>query len=221
MTIERRGLAMAALAAYACTLLSGCSYRTTEPASDGNPAGVQISGVTRDLTYRGTEPAEPYQMPDITLRADNGNPFNLIRDTAYPVTLVFFGYTHCPDACPLILNGLAATYRRLPPAVRAETQVLFVTTDPARDTDAALRAYLARFDASFVGLSGSSRDILAAAESMGVPVSGIRRLPDGGYEVGHGVQVIGFRGNEAPVIWTEGTPVAAMVTDVVALARKP
>ncbi len=200
-------------------VLAGCAGGTTEPVSDGNPAGVQISGVTEDSTYRGAEPAEPYRMPDITLRADNGDPFNLVRDTAYPVTLVFFGYTHCPDECPLILNGLASTYRQLPPAVRARTQVLFVTTDPARDTDKALRAFLARFDPSFLGLTGRMPAILAAARSMGVPVSGRERLPGGGYDVGHGVQVIGFRGNEAPVIWTAGTPVADMVADVSTLAR--
>ena len=53
---------------------------------------------------------------------------------------------------------------------------------------------------------------------MGVPIEGVKRLPSGGYDVGHGAQVIGFRGNQAPVIWTEGTPVPDMVSDIETLA---
>lgn len=214
---RRHGI-LASTAVSVLAVLSGCSS-PSEPAAANNPAGVAISGVTQDQTYRGTEPGEPYRMPDLTLRADNGNPFNLIRDTAYPVTLVFFGYTHCPDECPLILNELASAYRQLPPGVRESTQVLFVTTDPRRDTDRVLRTYLARFDPAFLGVTGRLPDILAAAKAMGVAVSGMEPLPGGGYDVGHSVQVIGFRGNAAPVIWTQGTPVDDIVSDVVALAR--
>lgn len=216
---SRRSLVVAGLMLPFLLGLSGCGGGGSSSVTAQNPAGVQISGVTKDATYRGTVLATPYRMPDITLRADNGNPFNLVRDTAYPVTLVFFGYSHCPDECPLILSGLASTYLRLPPPVRADTQVIFITTDPRRDDDAVLRHYLARFNPRFVGLTGRLSDILAAAKTMGVAVSGMERLPGGGYDVGHSTQVIGFRGNEAPVIWPKGTPVNAMVADIEKLAR--
>jgi protein SCO1/2 len=197
------------------TALVGCSQATGQP---DNPGGALISGVHEDTRFHGAEPPEAYRMPDITLQADNGQPFNLITDTAYPVTLVFFGYTNCPDVCPLVLSDLTSTYLQLPASVRAATQVLFITTDPARDTDAVLRAYLSRYNPDFVGITGSLGTIKTAAEDMGVAISGTHRLPGGGYDVGHSSQVIGFRGNTAPVLWTAGTPVPDMVSDVIKLA---
>ena len=221
MRLAKRTGIRAVLAAGVAVGLGACAGGggTAANGPAGNPAGVQISGVTRDTTFRGTEPATPYRMPDITLQADNGDPFNLVHDTAYPVTLVFFGYAHCPDECPLILNELADVYRHLSPGVRSRTQVLFVTTDPRRDTAAALRAYVGRFDPRFVGLTGRLPDLLAAADSMGVAVSGMEKLPGGGYDVGHSIQVIGFRGDEAPVIWMADTPAADIEADVRVLAR--
>jgi protein SCO1 len=214
-----------AAGAVALSVVVGCLTACAGPAgpgstAPGNPAGVRISGVSQRTAYGGVALPEPYRMPDLTLTADNGQPFNLVTDTAYPVTLVFFGYTHCPDECPLVMSDLAAAYLRLPLAVRKQTQVLFVTTDPARDTDRALRSYLARYNPSFVGLRGPLRTIMTAARAMGVAITGVERLPSGGYDVGHSTQVIGFRGNLAPVIWTVGTPVDDVVKGVVQLAGR-
>jgi protein SCO1/2 len=186
-----------------------------------NPGGVVISDVKQNTLYFGAEPQRPYRMPDVTMTATNGQPFNLIHDTAYPVTLVFFGYTNCPDVCPLVMSDLTSTYLHLPKTLRSETQVLFITTDPARDTLPTLRAYLDRYNSDFVGLTGSLKDIVSAADAMGVAISGKHKLPSGGYDVGHGAQVIGFHGNTAPVIWT-GTTVGnvnEMVSDISQLAR--
>ena len=69
-----------------------------------------------------------------------------------PVTLVFFGYSHCPDVCNAVLADVAAALRRADDTVRERTTLLFVTTDPARDTPEVMRDYLARFDPSFLGL---------------------------------------------------------------------
>lgn len=210
---------MLAITSLSTTLLSACggAAGSRDPAT-ADPAGVVVSPVQQHTRFYGAEPATPYTMPDITLTATNGDSFNLVTDTAYPVTLVFFGYTHCPDVCPLVMSDLTAVYLQLSPAVRAKTQVLFITTDPARDTPAALTEYLDRFDDRFVGLTGDITEIKSAAAAMGVAVSGMKRLPSGGYEVGHGAQVIGFRGNQAPVIWTPGTPVRDMVSDITKLA---
>ncbi|MEJ7629793.1 MAG: SCO family protein [Nocardioidaceae bacterium] len=208
---------VAAVAAVLVACLSGCTASRTTPEAD-NPGGAVISNRNEDTTFHGAEPAQPYRMPNVTLTADNGQPFNLVTDTAYPVTLVFFGYTNCPDVCPLVLGDLSATYLQLPAPVRERTQVLFITTDPARDTDEVLRGYLARYNPAFLGLTGSLVSIKTVAEVLGVPVSGMKRLPGGGYDVGHGAQVIGFRDNRAPVVWTEGTAVPDMVSDVIRLA---
>lgn len=202
-----------ALTSAAC----GGSPKTADPSAD-NPGGVIISEGQHSSRFRGAEPASPYQMPDITLTATNHEDFNLVTDTAYPVTLVFYGYTHCPDVCPLVMNDLASAMLQLPAEVRDETQLLFITTDPSRDTPGALRAYLDHYNDDFVGLTGSLATIVKAADDMGVAIDGTHKLPSGGYDVGHGAQVIGFRGDEAPVIWTEGTPVSDIVTDITALA---
>jgi protein SCO1 len=206
------------VSACALGLLAGCAGSQQATANRNHPAGVMVSGVPHGR-FHGAEPATPYRMPDITLTASNDEPFNLVHDTAYPVTLVFFGYTHCPDVCPQVLSEVTAALQRVPPAARAKTQLLFVTTDPRRDTPSVLRGYLARFDKRFVGLTGPMASILQAANAMGVAISGMHRLPGGGYEVGHGAQVIGFRGNRAPVVWTQGTPVSAMAADITALTR--
>lgn len=204
-----------------------CAVLSCSSSSDGTTdqqvehrGGVVISGVAGDGRFGGAEPRTPYAMPDITLEATNAEPFNLVTDTAYPVTLVFFGYTNCPDVCPLVMSDLTAAVVQLPDDVQAETQVLFITTDPARDTPEVLRRYLDHYDADFVGLTGDLSDIEAAAEAMGVAIEGRQRLSSGGYEVGHGAQVIGFSGDEAPVIWTEGTAVPDMVSDIVELAGR-
>jgi protein SCO1/2 len=205
-----------ALLAVVVGALAGCSASSGDGAE--NHGLVQISGVHDDTEYHGAEIVPPYRMPDVTLTADNGQPFNLVTDTAYPVTLVFYGYTHCPDVCPLVLSDLSSAFVHLPEDVQAKTQVLFITTDPARDDAEVLRGYLQRFNPDFLGLTGRLTTITTVAHDMGVAITGSKRLPSGGYDVGHGAQVIGFRGNESPVIWTQGTPVPDLVSDIEKLA---
>ncbi len=178
-----------------------------------------VSELDPNSPYRGAELSSPYAMPDITLTATDGRPFDLVADTTRPVTVVFFGYTHCPDVCPLVMSDLTAAVLRLPADVRDQTQLLFVTTDPARDTPQALRRYLDRYSDDFVGLTGDRAELVTAAKAMGVPIAGTTRLPSGGYDVSHGAQVIGFRGDRAPVVWTQGTPVDDLVADITTLAE--
>lgn len=201
----------------AFTLVVGCGGPPSEQTPD-NPGGAIVSTAEDDSRYRGAEPPTPYRMPNVTLTATNSADFNLVTDTGYPVTLVFYAYVHCPDVCPLVLSDLTAAVRHLPGDVRMRTQVVVITTDPARDGPEELREYLDRYDEDFVGLTGELDDIVRAASAMGVAIEGTHRLPSGGYDVGHSTQVIGFRGNSAPVLWTEGTPVDDMVADITALA---
>jgi protein SCO1/2 len=217
------GRRAAAALVVASVALAGCGSGTGTGGGDpmaepDNPAGVVISGVD-ESRYHGAEPATPYTMPDITLTATNDEPFNLRSDTGHEVTLVFYGYTNCPDVCQLVMSDVTAAMLQLSDEVRAQTQMVFITTDPARDTTSALREYLDRFDPDYVGLTGEIDDITAAAEAMGVPISGMKKLPSGGYEVGHGAQVVGFRGDKAPVIWTHGTPVPDLAVGITELAE--
>lgn len=208
------------LVAVVAAVGAGCGFAppTQEGVSIG-PAGVVSSERDPDSPYRGAELTSPYAMPDVTLTGSDGRPFNLVADTTRRVTLVFFGYTHCPDVCPLVMSDLTAAVLQLPADVRDQTQLLFVTTDPARDTPDELRRYLDRYSDNFIGLTGKRAQIVTAAATMGVPIGGMARLPSGGYDVSHGAQVIGFRGDMAPVVWTQGTPVDDLVADITTLAQ--
>lgn len=212
------------LSVCAIAAVSACGGGETnadgQSAGDGNPAGVVISDVHQNTTFEGTEPAKPYAMPDITLTDTDGQAFNLRTDTKRPVTLVFFGYTHCPDECPLVMSDTTAALNKLPHDVRQQVQMIFITTDPPRDTPKVLRTYLDRYDSHYVGLTGDLSTIMKAAKKVGVAISGKEKLPSGGYDVGHSAQVIGFKGNHAPVFWPVNTPVSDMVADIEKLSGR-
>ncbi|MGO9635115.1 MAG: SCO family protein [Steroidobacteraceae bacterium] len=84
-----------------------------------------------------------------------------------PVLVIYFGYTHCPDACPTELFKLAQVMKRLGPASK-QVQVLFITLDPERDTPLVLKNYVTAFNPDFVGLTGTTAQIDKVAESFNV-----------------------------------------------------
>jgi protein SCO1/2 len=107
---------------------------------------------------------------------DPGGPFNLVDFNGRPVdqsllkgkwTLVFFGYTFCPDYCPTTLTMLGRTMDQLGPDKAARTQVLFITVDPDRDTPAQLKTYLSSpvFPKNAIGLTGTPAQIAQAAKA--------------------------------------------------------
>lgn len=98
-----------------------------------------------------------------------------IRDLKGRPTLLFFGFTHCPEVCPLSLVKAVQIKRLLGPAAD-DLQVAFVTVDPQRDTPAHLRDYLSAFDTTFLGLAGDEVGTRAIAESLGVSY---RRVGEG------------------------------------------
>ncbi len=158
---------------------------------------------------------QQYHAPDTELTDTEGRPFSLATSTDKRLTLVFFGYTHCPDECPTTMATLASAMLQLDEADRDDVQVVFVTTDPARDTAPVIRHWLDRFDPSFVGLTGPLPTIKRVAETLGVPVSQGRRLPSGGYDVTHGTQVLALDGtNTVPVVWTIGATAPEFAHDI-------
>jgi protein SCO1/2 len=218
MILDRRRAVAGVAAVVLCGGAAGCTDDDST-AMDESTNGL-VSAEAGGGSFLGAEPVAPYTMPDVTLTATNGEPFNLIVDTGYPNTIVFYGYTHCTEVCPLVMSDLTSAYLQLPTEVRDDTQVVFITTDPARDTVPVLREYLDHYDEDFVGLTGDLDDITTAAQAMGVAIEGMKELPSGGYNVGHGAQVIGFHDNQAPVIWTEGTSADVMATDIEELAGR-
>jgi protein SCO1/2 len=109
--------------------------------------------------------------PAVELTDTEGRPYDLSRATADKVTLVYFGYTHCPDLCPINMALTAAALRDLPVSERSKIAVVFITTDPSRDTPKVIRAWLDRIDPSFVGLTGTVSAIHSAEEQVQMPLS--------------------------------------------------
>jgi protein SCO1/2 len=159
-------------------------------------------------------------LPDVDLTDTAGQPYNPSTDATGPVTLVFFGYTNCPDVCYTTLANTASAIRKLSTAVQSDIEMMFITVDPERDTPPVVADYMDRFGfPSYVGLTGDLPDIETAASSLHIGLDKHRRLPDGGYEVPHSVQVIGFDADrKAQVFWSDGTPTADLAHDLEVLA---
>jgi protein SCO1/2 len=201
------------LAAVALLALVGCGSGANQ--SSDNPGGAIIRTPAGDPNgLRGATLDRPYALPAKSLTDTNGNEFNLVTSTKKPVTLIFFGYTNCPDVCPTVMADVASALTKLDKSVRDQVQMLFITTDPARDTGPVIRRYLDRFDPSFVGLTGQLASIKTIAGAVGVPVEGMKKLPSGGYEVGHGAQVLGIgKDDKATVIWLSNAAIGDLAHD--------
>lgn len=143
--------------------------------------------------FRGIEVPDPRPRPAFTLPATDGTPFDFVRETEGKVALLFFGYTHCPDICPVHLANIAAVLRRQPADVRARVRVVFVTTDPERDSAAVIRRWLDNFDPGFVGLRGSLEDVNAIQARIGLPPALVTRdARTGRPEVAHAAVVVAY-----------------------------
>lgn len=95
---------------------------------------------------------------DFTLTDQDGKPFKLSQERGHAVA-IFFGYTHCPDVCPATLAHLASARAGLGQD-RDKVRIIFVTVDPARDTPERIKKYLATFDPSFIGVTGTESQLL-------------------------------------------------------------
>lgn len=115
--------------------------------------------------YEGLVVAEPFSLPQLVLTDTDGNPFDLIADTADNVALIYFGFTHCPDICNIQLNQLNQVLSR--PGAPVNVDVLFVTVDPERDTPSVIRTYLDRFSPDFVGLTADDAQLTRLQNEVG------------------------------------------------------
>ena len=177
-------------------------------------AAVVIGGLTLHLAHRraavpglsgdgggglrGTV-GEPTARPDFTLLDTDGRPFDFRAETEGRLALLFFGYTHCPDVCPVHLAGLADVLQDLPPEDRSRVRVIFVTVDPARDTAERMRQWLDSFDPRFTGLRGTIHEVNEVLATLSLPPAVLAGPgEDGRYDVGHAAAVLAF-GPEGPL----------------------
>lgn len=132
--------------------------------------------------------------PDFTLTDTDGNAYDFAAETEGRITYLYFGYTQCPDICPVHMSQLAEVLSA-PDAPRNVT-VVMVTVDPERDTPEVLRSFLDKFDTRFVGLTGTPEELAAAQEAAGVRVAQKEPSEDpDDYTVGHAGQVIAYAPN--------------------------
>lgn len=171
-------------------------------------------------TFRGAELVPPGPKPDFTLTSTSGRPFHFRAETDGHVTLLFFGYTHCTDVCPVHMANIASVLHQLGPDVADRVRVLFVTTDPDRDTPRTLRDWLAHFDPAFIGLTGTTDAIDRAQRAAGLPPAARVRLDDGSWVIGHAAQVIAYTAdNRERVLYPFGTRQGDWAHDLPLLIR--
>ena len=155
--------------------------------------------------YRGGLVTPPLPKPGFVLTDTSGAAFDFRQKTEGYVTLLFFGYTYCPDQCPMHMANLSAALKRLPAGMANQVKLVFVTTDPARDSPPVLRRWLDLFDRHFIGLIGTERAIEAVERAAGVPLATRQEPPNGNYAVSHANFVLAYsRDNRAHVIYPAG-----------------
>ncbi len=197
----RRRLAALGLALCAALGGAGCSQR---------PEPWQLTDVSGHL-------------PDLgfTLTDDDGQPVaaEALKGRA---SLVYFGYTHCPDVCPETMGRLVQVIGKLG-SDAAKVRILFVTVDPARDTPKALHDYVAAFDAQHArGLTGTDAQIERVARDYRVAYQMEKRDPNGNYEVTHSSAVYIFDArNHARLLATDHDTPDDIARDVRRIIEHP
>jgi protein SCO1 len=149
---------------------------------------VLATGLLLFVGYRDS----PRGIAGTVLSSAIGGPFQLVDQNGRPFTdadltgkwhLVFFGYTHCPDVCPTTLNNLSLALDRLGQK-HDRVGIVFITVDPERDTPAALKSYIASFDAPVTALTGTQEQVAEAEKAYRV-YSAKRPTGGGDYDMDH------------------------------------
>jgi protein SCO1/2 len=209
-TTERRGKVFGPRkdAAASCALfLILASLAAAQPVQTGS--------------YRGGLVSPPLPKPQFVLTDTSGAPYNFWEKTQGTITLLFFGYTNCPDQCPMHMMNIGSALKRLPPGLAGQVKLVFVTTDPERDTPAEMRHWLDNFDKHAVGLTGSGAEIQAVEKAAGVPLAQKTNASSGGYGVAHANFVLAYtKDNHAHVIYPGGVSKDDWVHDLPLLIKE-
>jgi protein SCO1 len=155
-------------------------------------------------------------LPPVTLTDVYGNAFRLDQDLLGRPTLLFFGYTSCPDICPIHLSAIASAMQQTRTS-HDQLQVVFVSVDPERDTPARIETFLGHFDRRMIGLHGELDEVRRALDHLDLPGPVIEGAdPRGtGVLIGHPAQVIGFDADGVVQrVWPFGTRRADWVADL-------
>lgn len=163
---------VAALVVLAATVgLAGCDKLFAPAKSPFQGVDVTGSDMGRELRLR-----------------DAGGRERTLADFRGKVVVVSFGYTHCPDVCPMTLANLATARKKLGDDAK-DVQVLFVTVDPQRDKPELLGEYVPAFDPTFIGLTGTPEEVTKATKEFHVYASARPAKPGEDYTVDHSAQM--------------------------------
>lgn len=176
------GLVALALVATACT------------GGDDDDGGDELP--TGPTGYQAAMLAPPKEKPELVLQDTSGQSFDLREQTDGYVTLLFVGYTHCPDICPLHMSFVASALADMPAEQAAKVKVVFVTSDPARDTPEALREWLDNFDPDFIGLVPTEAELDGVTSALSMNPIQTHDLGNGNYVVDHAAFVLAFGAND-------------------------
>lgn len=178
---QKRGilLTVAVLVLFMLAVLAGFLHKLNQP---------RVISESELRANGAIQLERPRILDNFELLADSGEEFHT-DDLSGRWTLVFFGFTHCPDICPTTLATLDSFYQTLDEETRANTDVLLVSVDPKRDTPEKLRDYVRYFNEDFRGITGEFLNLKRFANQLNVPFNKVP-LEDGQYTVDHGSQVV-------------------------------
>jgi protein SCO1/2 len=155
-------------------------------------------------------------LPEVTLRTVSGAPFDVATELLGTPTLMFFGYSSCPDICPIHLAAIASAMTQTRTRYD-QLRVVFVSVDPERDTPERIAEFLGHFDRRMIGLHADIDVIAVALAQLDLPgpvVEGPDPRGEGDL-IGHPAQVIGFDAQgRARRVWPFGTRRSDWVADI-------
>ena len=198
---------MVALVALALvTTAAACGSDDAPTATDATTAPTELQGIVR---------SSPLQVADISLPdATSGEPVAMVAAPG-ELTIVYFGYTSCPDVCPTTFSDLQRAFEQLDPEQVARIDVRFVTVDPERDTGEIMLSYLDHFVERGVALRTLDPAELQTTQDAFLASSTITPLDDGTYDVSHSASTyVVDEAGEVVVEWAFGTPSDAIANDL-------
>ncbi|MFI9720898.1 SCO family protein [Streptomyces sp. NPDC052396] len=195
MRTKLLGAALVTAAALALTACGGSGS-----GSDADKPAAEVSGQSAKQIAIPLDTPKP--KPDLVLTDTSGKKYELVKETQGHPVLLYFGYTYCPDVCSTVVSDMAAAAKQLPKDEQRNLRIVFVTTDPDRDTPERMRKWLdAQGGQDIVGLTGDFDSIQAAAKAQGILVEKAKKEKDGSVTVSHGAQVVGISPKDDKAHW--------------------
>ncbi|MBM27637.1 MAG: SCO family protein [Halieaceae bacterium] len=151
----------------------------------GEPRIMSLAETRANGLFLFDTPRDP---GEFSLIDHHGSPFTR-EDLIDQWTLIFFGFTHCPDICPTTMAELAELKAQLVGTEASDARVVMLSVDPARDTPERLAQYVPYFHADFIGVTGDFTDILSFAQRLNAPFRKVSE-PDGAYQMEHSANVM-------------------------------